>query len=210
MSTHYLPPATPPASTGHGHAQTAAQVRARLPRGWPYRPAHELDDPESAYWIGRIEAAAQTTSPDLVLAAHREFERIGLHRGPTGRRVTAAVCGVVSASVAGVGIGTALMWAVTPVHLATGTGPWETALLVAMSVFVVLFTTARTGTTVYRTVLRHFAHTAVIARERLDRWLPPIATHPLYRAIAAPALSTTADTTTPATASAGQGEQSWG
>ena len=160
---------------GYSEDLVEATIRTRMPAGWDYRPAREIVDPELAHWVTRIEAAAITSSPDLTRAAAHELGYLTVLRRRSTRYGTAAIASLAAGAGVAVGVG----WMTTSDMDQLSVAPIPAVLLHILGIGIAAVAAVMACRVVALTVTRSWAHRIVIARDRLDRWLPPLTDHPL-------------------------------
>lgn len=133
---------------------------------WPWKPAAQLREPSSelGYWLTRAEAA-RGSSGDLMRAVLVEISAVIRHADRRQRRVD-SVFTLITALCAINGLVAYIIEATQLQRVA----PVTTIVLVLASNVGALIIWRRVACW----VTNHHAHRAVLARERLDRWLPPM------------------------------------
>lgn len=153
----------------------SSPLRAVLP-GWPWKAAAAVRSPELAYRLSRVEATFRrypTSSNDRLRAAQVEIEVLESCSDRFLRRA-AQVLGVIT--TLGVLFGLSAASGITHQLLATLPSITTRVAAAAIGGVVVLLLPGR----VARWIDKRLAHRAVLARDRLDRWLiasePPVTT----------------------------------
>lgn len=134
---------------------------------WPWRPANEVRHRELGYWLARTERGfpAATVSEDLMRAIRVEIGAVVHHADPVTRRgdkIFAVIVSFILANLSAAIFFDAGVYDQLPRAATIG-------LYVASNLLAILF-----GWRATRWVTNHHALRAVLARERLDRWLPPL------------------------------------
>ncbi|MBU8819262.1 hypothetical protein KL864_25540 [Mycolicibacterium goodii] len=166
--------ATPPAS--HAEAARAYSTYRKLRHArWPWRPADEVCDPELNYWLTRAEVTIQTRdlSTQYVRAIKREIA--ALQRVTSRSQHAAALIAALGITVL-IGAWFALAAGLAPFISAEilpadpVVGPYPVSELLATAITVAL-SIGWWILHVRPSITDRFAHRAVVARDRLNRWL---------------------------------------
>lgn len=145
-----------------------ARLRAQ---GWRWRPSTDVVDPELKYWLSRTEETCRRSpslSTDLIRASKVEIDALVRSKDRLNRWSTHMVCFIASVAL-GVGWGHYLGPDVV------GAPPWHYIVPAVVLAWL------------WRSYVRprindRFAHRAVVARDRLNRWLAPAQPNYLHAA----------------------------